>query len=94
MRGYLKEKVAAPVQKAENTAIGIRRADHAKPSTYKKLALTLLTSGGLSVGIVRWQTEATEFFFPCLFWITFITMKCFKLHTNSEGIKMNLGRII
>jgi hypothetical protein len=32
------------------------------PSIHKKLALTSLTSGGRSVGIVRLRTEATEFF--------------------------------
>jgi hypothetical protein len=31
----LEKKVAAPVWKAENTAIGIRRADHVAPSTRK-----------------------------------------------------------
>jgi hypothetical protein len=28
MRSYSKEKVAAPVKKTENTAVGIRHADH------------------------------------------------------------------
>jgi hypothetical protein len=37
------------------------RADHATPSIRKKLALTLPTSGGHSVGIVRSRTKATEF---------------------------------
>jgi hypothetical protein len=32
MRSYLEEKVVDPVQKAENTAVGIRCADHAAPS--------------------------------------------------------------
>jgi hypothetical protein len=32
------------------------------PSIRKKLALTSLTSGGRSVGIVLLRTEATEFF--------------------------------
>jgi hypothetical protein len=32
---YLEEKVAAPVSKIENTAVGIRRADHATPSILK-----------------------------------------------------------
>jgi hypothetical protein len=57
----LKEKVAAPVQKAENTAVGIRRADHMTPSIRQMLALTSPTSGGLSVGIARSRTQATEF---------------------------------
>jgi hypothetical protein len=43
-------------------AVGIRHADHVAPSIRKKLALTSLTSGGPSVGIVRLRTEAMEFF--------------------------------
>jgi hypothetical protein len=35
MRSYLKEKVAAPVKKTENTALGIRHADHVAPSIRK-----------------------------------------------------------
>jgi hypothetical protein len=35
LRSYLKEKVAAPVYKAENTAVGIPRADHVAPLTAK-----------------------------------------------------------
>jgi hypothetical protein len=41
----------------ENTAVGIRCADHERT-----LALTSATSGGLLVGTVRWWAEATEFF--------------------------------
>jgi hypothetical protein len=40
----------------------IRHADHVAPSIRKKLALTSLTSGGRSVGIVHLWTEAMEFF--------------------------------
>jgi hypothetical protein len=50
------------VYKSENTTLGIRHADHVTPSFRKKLALTSLTSGGRSVGIVRLQTEATEYY--------------------------------
>jgi hypothetical protein len=42
-------------------AVGIRHADHVAPLYPQKLALTSPTSGGRSVGIVRWRTEATEF---------------------------------
>jgi hypothetical protein len=38
MRSYLKDKVAAPVYKAENTAAGFRRADLVAPSIRKKFA--------------------------------------------------------
>jgi hypothetical protein len=43
-------------------AVGILQADHVAPSIPKKLALTSLTSGGRSFGIVRLRTEAMEFF--------------------------------
>jgi hypothetical protein len=56
----MEEKVAAPVYKTENTAIGIRLADHVAPSIRKKLALNLPTSGSRSVGIVHSRTQATE----------------------------------
>jgi hypothetical protein len=32
LRNYLEEKLAVPVQKTKNTAVGIRHADHAVPS--------------------------------------------------------------
>jgi hypothetical protein len=54
----LDRKVEAPVHKTENTAVGIRHA--LCPQT---LALTSLTNGDRSVGIVRSQTQATEFSF-------------------------------
>jgi hypothetical protein len=53
----LDRKVAAPVQKNENTAAGIRHADHVAPSIRKMFAITSLTSGGHSVGIVRSRTQ-------------------------------------
>jgi hypothetical protein len=57
----LDRKVAANVYKTENTAVGIGKADHVTPSIRKKLAITSPTSGGRSVGIVRSQTQTTEF---------------------------------
>jgi hypothetical protein len=47
----LNRKVAAPVYKTENTAIGIRHADQVLYP--QKLAITSSTIGGRSVGIVR-----------------------------------------
>jgi hypothetical protein len=41
----------------------LRHAYHVAPSIRKRLALTSLTSGGSSVGIVRLRTEAKEFSF-------------------------------
>jgi hypothetical protein len=43
-----------------DSAVGIRRADHATPNYPQNFALTSPTSGGCSVGIVRWRTKATE----------------------------------
>jgi hypothetical protein len=43
--------------------LGIRHADHATPFYPQKLSPTSPTSGGRSVGIVRSQTQATEFSF-------------------------------
>jgi hypothetical protein len=58
----LDRKVAAPVYKTENTAVGICHADHVAPSIRKKLAITPPTSGGRSVGIiVRSRTQTMEF---------------------------------
>jgi hypothetical protein len=37
------------------------------PSIRKKLAITSLTSGGRSVGIVRSQTQTMEFFLNIMF---------------------------
>jgi hypothetical protein len=59
----LDRKVAAPVYKTENTAVGIRHADHVAPSVRKKLVITSLTSGGRSVCIVCSQTQTMEFSF-------------------------------
>jgi hypothetical protein len=58
----LDRKVEAPVYKTENTAIGIRHADHVAPSIRKKLAFTSPTSGGRSVGMVRSRTQTMEVF--------------------------------
>jgi hypothetical protein len=58
----LGRKVAAPVYKTENTAVGIRHADHVAPSIPKKLVITSPTSGSRSVGIVRSRTQTWSFF--------------------------------
>jgi hypothetical protein len=47
------------------------RADYSTPLYPQKFALTLPTSGGLSVGIVRSRTKATELIFLfCCFALT------------------------
>jgi hypothetical protein len=38
LKSYLEEKVAAPVKKIKNTAVGIRHADHVAPTISKSLA--------------------------------------------------------
>jgi hypothetical protein len=58
-------------------AAEIRCADHATPSTLKRLALTSPTSGGRSFGIVRLRTTATEFSFSLVMLIRAITF-CFS----------------
>jgi hypothetical protein len=63
----LDRKVAAPVYETENTAVGIRNADHMAPLYPPKLAITSPTSGCRSVGIVRSRTQTMEFFFPTTF---------------------------
>jgi hypothetical protein len=57
----LDRKVASPVYKTDNTAVGIRHADHVAPSIRKTLAITSPTSGGPSVGLVRSRTQTMEF---------------------------------
>jgi hypothetical protein len=57
----LDRKVAAPIYKTENTAIGIRHADRVAPSIRKKLVIASPTSGGRSVGVVLSRTQAMEF---------------------------------
>jgi hypothetical protein len=59
----LDRKVVAPVYKTENTAVGIRHADHVATSISKKLVMTSPTSGGRSVCIVRSRTQTMEFSF-------------------------------
>jgi hypothetical protein len=58
--GELLERKRAPVYKAEITAVGIRRADHATLLYSQNLALAWPTSGGPSVGMVRSRTQAME----------------------------------
>jgi hypothetical protein len=62
----LERKVAASVQKSENTAAGIRHAEHVAPLYPPKLALTSPTSGGRSVGIVCSRTKAMELLFTII----------------------------
>jgi hypothetical protein len=64
----LDRKVAAPVYKTENTAVGNRHANHVAPSIRKKLAITSPTSGVRSVGMVRSRTQTMEF----SFWYSFL----------------------
>jgi hypothetical protein len=54
------------MDKKEITAAGIRRTDHATPLCPQKLAVSLPTSGGRSVGVVRPRTQATECVCVCL----------------------------
>jgi hypothetical protein len=71
----LEEILSASVWKTENTAVGIRFADHATPLYPQMLALTLLTIGGGSVGIVCLRTKATEFVCFVCHDLSFLTYK-------------------
>ena len=66
--------------------MGIRCADHVTPLYPQKLALTSLTGGGRSVGIVRLRTKATEFFF-----ISTFTLTLYKFYLESCGIHLKYG---
>jgi hypothetical protein len=61
----LERKVAAPVEKTEINGRGDSLRWPRDTLCRLKLALSLPTSGGRSVGIVRWRTNAPEF--CCLF---------------------------
>jgi hypothetical protein len=56
----LEELEPAPVQKTENTAVGVRCAGHATRLYPQKFAHTSPTIDGLSVDIVRSRTKARE----------------------------------
>jgi hypothetical protein len=56
----LKVKVGVLVLKAENTALGIRLANHPTPLYAQTVALTSPASGDHSVDRVRSRTKATE----------------------------------
>jgi hypothetical protein len=73
----LDSKLAAPVYKTENTAVGIRHADHVTPLSPQKLAITSPTSGGRSVGIVRSRTHTMEFKFSD---VEILTYKLLNIH--------------
>jgi hypothetical protein len=69
----LERKPTAPVQKTENTAVGIRHADHA--ALYgQKLSLTSPTSDGSSVSIVRSLRPRSSF--------------KVSLHANNRSVKV------
>jgi hypothetical protein len=59
----LQRKISGSGLETENTAVGIRYADHVVPCIRKKLELTSPISGGRSVGKIRSWTQATEFLF-------------------------------
>jgi hypothetical protein len=57
----LKENIAAPVLKAENTAVADQSCQPRGTLYLQKLAPTSPTSGSHSVGIVRSRTQVMEF---------------------------------
>jgi hypothetical protein len=62
----LDRKVAAPVYKTENTAVGIRHSNHMAPSIRKNWQLLRRQAAGRSVGIVRSRTQTMGFVLFCL----------------------------
>jgi hypothetical protein len=60
----------------------VRHADHVASSIRKKFALTSLTSGGRSVGIVRLRTEATEFLWPISMYLNVIVVSVFHIERS------------
>jgi hypothetical protein len=67
----LKENVAVPIWKAENTAVVMSRWPRGTLQP-QKWALTSPTSGSRSVGIVSSRTQATE--------LTFFSLTVSRIH--------------
>jgi hypothetical protein len=63
IEGLLERKVAAPVYRTEINGRGDSLRSPRDTLYLLMLALTSPTSGGRSVGIVRWRTEAPDFLF-------------------------------
>jgi hypothetical protein len=74
----LDRKVAAPVKKTENTAVGICHTDHVAPSIRKTWQLLRRQA---AVGIVRSRTKTMEFFFYVAIWWSHV-----EEETYNEGI--------
>jgi len=64
--------------------VGIRFADRVTPLYPQKLALPSPTGGGLSVGIVRLRTKATEF--VCLYICVRLYIYIFLIVANNTGM--------
>ena len=85
------KKVAAPgLENKRLTAVGTRCADHVTPLYPQKLALTLPTGGGRSVGIVRVRTKATEFSFTIYYTIIDINQVRYTVRITAK-IVSHLG---
>jgi hypothetical protein len=78
----LERKVAAPVYKTEINGRGDSLRWPRDTLYPLKLALTSPTSGGHSVGIVRWRTKAPEFFLQ----FSFIWRVCKEIYKNAPSI--------
>ena len=67
--------------------MGTRCANHVTPLYPQKLALTSLTGGGHSVGMVRSRTKATEF----SFFLVSIQNASMKSHSDSNDPESDIS---
>jgi hypothetical protein len=84
LRSYLEEKVAAPVQKTEITAVGDSPRWPRNTPSPQNLSLTSTRSGSRSVSILCSRTQATEFvLFVC----------CSSMLAESYGIVFQIRKL-
>ena len=70
--------------------MGTHCADHVTPLYPQKLALTSLTGGGHSVGIIRVRTKATECSFSLVKVITIVSLVSVLLCDRTVGLAQHV----
>jgi len=79
--------------------VGTRCADHVTPLYPQKLALTSLTGGGRSVGIVPSRTKATEFSLVLVLFVSIVLLcvlfvcKCVLYYCHRVSTQLQLTNI-